>query len=168
MKQFASMAFTAGLIACGLFAAPAMAQNAAQIESVKKGKSCVGCNLFQADLDYEDISHKNFSKSRLRQSDMSLSTADYTNFSGTDLSIANMYGLRATGANFVGTNLERASMVGGYFNGANFAGANLTNADLSGAELKTAKGLSQAQLNKACGDEATLLPKGLRIPACKK
>lgn len=167
MKQFASMTFAAGFIACGLLTSPAMAQNAAQIESVKKGKSCAGCNLFQADLDYEDISHKNFSKSRLRQSDMSLSTADYTNFAGADLSITNMYGLRATGANFSGANLERAAMVGGYFNGANFAGANLTAADLSGAELKTAKGLTQAQLNKACGDQTTFLPKGLRIPACK-
>lgn len=167
MKQFASVTFVAGLIACGLIASPSMAQNAAQIESVKNGKSCVGCNLFQADLDYEDISHKNFSKSRLRQADMSLSTADYTNFVGTDLSIANMYGLRATGANFSGANLERAVMVGGYFNGANFSGANLSAADLSGAELKTAKGLTQAQLNKACGDQTTILPKGLRIPACQ-
>jgi uncharacterized protein YjbI with pentapeptide repeats len=148
-------------------AAPAFAQNASQIASVKAGRSCAGCNLFQADFDYEDISGKNLSGSRIRQSDMSLSTADRTNFSRADLSLANMYGVRATGANFTRANLSQASMVGGYFSGSNFAGANLTGANLSGAELAGARGLTQAQLNSACGDRETTLPHGLQIGACR-
>jgi hypothetical protein len=34
------------------------------------------------------------------------------------------------------------------------------------ADLRRAEGLTQAQLDGACGDEATLLPDGLRLPSC--
>ncbi len=161
MKRLLSSA-----IALSLIAMPVLAQNASQIAAVKAGKSCKGCNLFQADFDYEDIGHRNLSGSRLRQSDMSLATADYTNFSGADLSIANLAGIRATGANFSKANLAQASMVGGYYGGANFTGAVFHETDISGSEMKGARGLTQKQLNNACGDEATELPKGLTVKSC--
>ncbi|MFN8733906.1 MAG: pentapeptide repeat-containing protein, partial [Hyphomonadaceae bacterium] len=101
MKRLAIAILVAAV--CGT---SAFAQNAGQITSVKAGKSCVKCNLFQADLSYQDLSRKNFAGARLRQSDMSLATADGTDFAGTDLSIANLYGVRATGANFGGAILE--------------------------------------------------------------
>lgn len=162
MKHIALIA-----LAISTLAIPASAQDASQIAAVKAGRSCIGCNLFQADFDYEDISGRNLSRSRLRQSDMSLAEADRTNFSRADLSIANMYGIRATGANFAGANLTQASLVGGYFSGANFAGAVLNGADFSGAEARSARGLTQSQLNNACGDETTELPRGLHVRACR-
>jgi uncharacterized protein YjbI with pentapeptide repeats len=155
------------LILTTAIAVPTFAQNASQIAAVKAGKSCPGCNLFQADFDYEDISGKNLSGARIRQSDMSLSTADRTNFSRADLSLANMYGVRATGANFARANLSQAVLVGGYFSGSTFAGANMTGANISGAELAGARGLTQAQMNTACGDAETTLPGGLRVAACR-
>ncbi len=155
------------VLALTTVSAPALAQNADQIAAVKAGRSCIGCNLFQADFDYENISGRNLSRSRLRQADMTAAEADRSNFSRADLSIANMYGIRATGANFSGANLSQASLVGGYFAGANFTGANLSGADLSGIEARNARGLTQAQLNSACGDEATELPRGLRIRSCR-
>jgi Pentapeptide repeats (8 copies) len=155
------------LILTTAVAAPAFAQNAGQIASVKAGKSCAGCNLFQADFDYEDISGKNLAGARIRQSDMSLSTADRTNFSRADLSLANMYGIRATGANFTRANLAQATLVGGYFSGSTFAGANMTGANISGAELAGARGLTQGQLNTACGDAETTLPRGLSVAICR-
>jgi uncharacterized protein YjbI with pentapeptide repeats len=57
--------------------------------------------------------------------------------------------------------------VGTYLEGANFSGARLTGTNFSGAEMGRARGLSQGQLNGACGDGATELPAGLRIPACR-
>jgi uncharacterized protein YjbI with pentapeptide repeats len=69
-------------------------------------------------------------------------------------------------ANFAGADLTHASFVGTYLEGANFAGANLDGTNLSGAEMDRARGLSQAQLNRACGDGATRLPPGLRVPGC--
>jgi uncharacterized protein YjbI with pentapeptide repeats len=155
------------LLMSAAIAAPAFAQNASQIASVKSGRSCPGCNLFQADFDYEDISGKNLSGARIRQSDMSLSTADRTNFARADLSLANMYGVRATGANFSRANLAQAVLVGGYFSGSNFSGANLTGTNISGAELAGAHGLTQRQLNTACGDAETTLPRGLTVATCR-
>ncbi|MEM9989002.1 MAG: pentapeptide repeat-containing protein, partial [Pseudomonadota bacterium] len=40
------------------------------------------------------------------------------------------------------------------------------NADLSGAILSSTTGLLQSQLHHACGDENTVLPKGLTITPC--
>jgi uncharacterized protein YjbI with pentapeptide repeats len=58
-------------------------------------------------------------------------------------------------------------LVGGSFNGAKFKNANLAKANFSGSDLSTATGLTQAQLDAACGDAETRLPKGLSLPACK-
>lgn len=156
--------FAAALL---MIAAPASAQSASDIAKVKAGKSCEGCNLFQADFSYQGIRNVNLSNSRLRQSSMSLATMNGVNFSGANLSVANLFGGRFTGANFAGANLQNATLVGGYFNGANFTGADLTGANLGGAELETARGLTQRQLNAACGDNYTKLRGGLTIPRCK-
>ena len=161
MKRLAIAIVVAAVCSTSVFA-----QNAGQIASVQAGKSCAKCNLFQADLSYSDLSRKTYAGARLRQSEMSLATADGTNFSHADLSIASLYGVRATGANFTGANLERAVLVGGYFSRSNFAGANLAETNLSGAELAGARGLTQAQLDKACGDTETTLPRGLTVRGC--
>ena len=69
-------------------------------------------------------------------------------------------------SNVAGADLTNSSFVGTHLSGANFAGAKLDGANFSGAELNGARGLSQAQLNRACGDGSTRLPGGLRIPSC--
>ena len=119
-----------------LVAGPALAQNAGQIASVRGGASCAGCNLFQADLGNLTLKNKNLSRARLRQAEMSAAILNGTNFSGADLRDVNAYGALFTGANF------------------------------SGAEMDRASGLTQSQLNRACGDESTRLPNGMRIPNC--
>jgi len=73
-------------------------------------------------------------------------------------------------------------MSGAYLNSADLSGARLMRAfileaDLSGAILKSTnfsgatligtKHLDQSQLDQACGDEETILPKGLTIKACR-
>ena len=88
------------------------------------------------------------------------------NFETSDLSISNLFGGRFTGANFIEANLSRSILVGAYFGGADLSGANLSQANLSGAELDTSRGLTQAQLNTACGDAYTRLPAGLSVPMC--
>jgi uncharacterized protein YjbI with pentapeptide repeats len=150
-----------------LSAAPAFAQDAAQIARVQGGASCSGCNLFQADLAYRDLPNVNLSGSRLRQADLSLATMNGANLSACDLSVANLFGARFTGVSFRNANLREANLVGGYFGGADFSGADLTGAILSGAEMRRARGLTQTQLNTACGDASTELPAGLRVPSCR-
>lgn len=147
-------------------ASPAVAQNAGQIASVKRGASCAGCNLFQGDFSGLEARGLNLAGARLRQSDLSLSVMNRTRFSNADLRDVEAYGGVFSSSNFIGANLTNASFVGAYLEGASFSGATLSGANFSGARLTRATGLTQGQLNRACGDASTILPGGLRIPAC--
>ncbi len=154
-------------IATSLLAVPAFAQTAASISTVKSGKSCAGCNLFQAELAYTNGRGMNLSGSRLRQSNLSLATYDNVNLSGANLSVANLFGARFNRCDFARANLSDATAVGAYFGSSNMAGADLSNTNLSGANLARTRGLTQSQLNRACGDHSTRLPKGKTIPRCR-
>lgn len=96
--------------------------------------------LFKADLSNAWLLGANLSKTSLW----------YTDLSNTILIDANL-----SGANLTGVNLSGASL-----GGADLSGANLTDADLTGAE-----GLSQPQLDRACGAGAKL-PDGLTLKPC--
>jgi uncharacterized protein YjbI with pentapeptide repeats len=149
-----------------LAAGPALAQNAGQIARAKAGASCPGCNLFQADFQNVELKNKNFARARLRQADMSAAIMNHTSFAGGDLRDVNAYGALFSSANFAGANLTNASFVGTYLEGANLRGAHLEGANFSGAEMDRAVGLTQAQLNEACGDDTTRLPRGLHVKGC--
>jgi uncharacterized protein YjbI with pentapeptide repeats len=133
---------------------------------VRNGASCAGCDLFQIDLAYQAIAGRNFAGARIRQANLSLATADGARFSGANASLTNFFGARLGGADFSEANLEGALLVGAYLGGARMNGAVLSGANLSGAELAQARGLTQAQLNVACGDATTTLPPGLTVPVC--
>ena len=162
MKPLAAVAVLAALIAV-----PAMAQNMSQISSARGGASCPGCNLFQADFANLEMKGRDFHGARLRQSNLTLSVMNRTNFSGADLRDADGFGGVFSSSNFAGANLENSTWVGAYLGHSNFSGANLAGANFSGAELEGARGLTQAQLGRACGDAATTLPAGLSLPACR-
>lgn len=147
-------------------AMPALAQDPGQINRVRGGTSCAGCNLFQADFAGMERSGLNLSGARLRQADLSLVTMNRTRFANADLRDVEAYGGVFSSSNFAGANLTNASFVGTYLEGANFSGATLDGTNFSGASLVRATGLTQARLNAACGDAATVLPRGLRIRAC--
>ena len=160
--------FSFGLIAAALLAAatPALAQNAGQIARVRGGASCPGCNLFQGNFSGLEARGLNLSGARLRQADLSLSVMNRTRFSNADLRDVEAYGGVFSSSNFSGADLTNASFVGAYLEGAVFSGATLSGANLSGARLSRATGLTQRQLDRACGDGSTVLPGNLRIPAC--
>jgi uncharacterized protein YjbI with pentapeptide repeats len=128
--------------------------------------ACANCDLFQISLAYQAIAGRNFSGARIRQADLSLATADRARFHGANMSLTNFFGARLSSADLSDTNLEGATFVGAYLGGARMNGAVLTGANLSGAELASAVGLTQAQLNTACGDATTTLPAGMTIPSC--
>ena len=153
-------------VVLALAAAPAMAQNVGQISHARGGASCPRCNLFQADFGSSEMKGRNFSGARLRQADLSLSVMNHTSFAGGDLRDVNAYGGVFSGASFAGANLTNATFVGAYLQGANFRGANLSGVNFSGAEMDHAVGLTQGQMAGACGDEATVLPRGLRLRPC--
>jgi len=153
-------------LAAASLALPAAAQNAKQVSAAQNGASCPRCNLFQADFNTLTLKGKNFSGARLRQSDMGLGIFNGTNFSHADLRDINGAAALFGHVSFVGSNLTHANFVGAYLEHANFTGAILTGVNFSGAEMSSATGLSQRQMDQTCGDESTLLPRGLRIPVC--
>jgi uncharacterized protein YjbI with pentapeptide repeats len=163
------------LAAIGLMSLSAFAQTPASNEAARNAAaqriiggamSCAGCDLFQVDLSYKALEGRDLSGARLRQADLSLATLDGAKLRGANLSVANAFGARFAKTDFTNADLTDATMVGSWFGGAIMSGANLTRANLSGSYLFTAKGLTQAQLNAACGDEATQLPAGLTISLC--
>jgi len=161
MKRFSAFALLCALAVAGA----ASAQNPAQIQRAATA-SCPGCNLFQADFTNREMRGRDYSRARLRQANLSASIMNRTSFAGADLRDVNAYGALFSSANFSGADLTNATFVGAYLQGANFRGANLTGVNFAGAEMDRATGLTQAQLNAACGDETTRLPAGLRLPRC--
>ena len=157
------LVLAAALIA---LATPSLAQNPGQIARVRGGASCPGCNLFQGDFSGMERRGLNLSGARLRQANLSLAVMNRTRFSNADLRDVEAYGGVFSSSNFSGANLTNASFVGAYLEGASFSGATLSGTNFSGAQLGRATGLSQRQLDRACGDAATTLPGSLRIPAC--
>ena len=170
MKPFTLL--VAGLVALAalgmalLAVMPASAQNAGEVGRARDGASCPHCNLFQADFSNLDLKDRDFAGARLRQADFSAAIMDRTTFAGGDLRDVNGFGAVLTGADFAGANMTNASFVGAYLQGANFRGAILNGVNFSGAEMDRATGLTQAQLEGACGDQTTRLPHGLRLRAC--
>lgn len=165
MSRFKSVVLAVAVLTVA--SAPALAQNASQIAGVKRGGSCPGCNLFQGDFSGLEARGLNLSGARLRQADLSLSVMNRTRFSNADLRDVEAYGAVFSGSNFAGADLTHASFVGTYLRGANFSGAKLVGTNLSGADLSRATGLTQGQVDRACGDSSTILPGNLRIPACR-
>lgn len=163
IRHLLAVVAIAGLAAAAM---PAVAQNAGQIARVRGGASCPGCNLFQGDFSGMEARGLNLSGSRLRQADLSLVVMNRTRFSNADLRDVEAFGGVFSSSSFAGANLTNASFVGAFLEGSNFSGATLTGANFSGAQMSRATGLSQRQLDGACGDGATVLPGALRIPAC--
>lgn len=135
-------------------------------ERVRSGASCANCDLFQISLAYLGIEGRDFSGARIRQADFSLATADRAHFRGANMSLTNFFGARLANADLRDANMEGATFVGAFLGGARMSGASLDGANFSGAELALAQGLSQDQLNTACGDATTTLPTGMTIPRC--
>ena len=93
----------------------------------------------------------------------SLSRADLRK---ADLIEANLQGADLFRANLQEAGLIEANLQGADLSGANLQGARLFLANLQGANLREARGLTQEQLDGACGDSNTKLPPGMSIGLC--
>ncbi|KES05081.1 hypothetical protein BU52_21910 [Streptomyces toyocaensis] len=87
------------------------------------------------------------------------------NHRGADLVGAKLAGADLRGASLRGALLVAADLSGADLRDADLIGADLRDADLGGADLTGALFLTQAQLNGARGDAATVLPPALTRPA---
>jgi uncharacterized protein YjbI with pentapeptide repeats len=92
-------------------------------------------------------------------------------FDRTDFSYAVLARIDGTESRFDGAHFDYADLEGGRFvrarfQRARFHGARLANANFSAADLRYSTGLTQRQLDRACGDADTRLPPRLRIRPC--
>ncbi len=150
LTQFRLVAFAvAALIVVGAgqaaafwpFSAPARLAMAPAYGGLCEECDLSGRILVGARLSNSVFNRSNFSRAVLTRADASRSEFENSNFSGADLSGAN-------------------------FNEADITGANFAAANIAGANLETAHGLTQRQLNAACGDLQTRVPRGLRVRMC--
>ena len=113
---------------------------------------CVGCNLKGADL----------SNTCVKEHDL-----HGANFDGADAGLMCMSFANFTNASFRGTELSGANLAGAKMDGADLTGAGTSITSFLGTDLRRVKGLTQQQLDVACGDAATKLPPGLKVHTCQ-
>ncbi|MEZ5995850.1 MAG: pentapeptide repeat-containing protein [Hyphomonadaceae bacterium] len=140
------------------------------------GGVCEDCDLSGrilagARMSHSDFDRSDFSNAVLARADATGSTFEAADFTRADLTRVRLAEARCPHARFQSARLAHADAHGADFTGAVFSDAdvtrmNLEGADLSSADLRQARGLTQSQLSRACGDQRTRLPRGLRVRRC--
>jgi len=135
--------------------------------------------LISANLNGADLSEARLNDANLGASDLSEARLLAADLSGADIRVTRLVGANLSGANLREADLRGANLSSSFLLGADLSEANLVRANLSGASLKddaglfemlsiVVKGLTQLELDFACGDESTKLPEGLTIPMCSE
>ena len=166
-------------IAVTLLPAIALAANpkdVARARNVTRMSECMKCDLTNAKMTNgffqlavmigADLSGANFDGANLAGSQLNNVKALKTSFVYTNFSGARLDGGDFSGANFSNAWLNWTWFAGAKLDGANFKDARMPGAQLYNTDLSKALGLTQDQIDKACGDASTKLPPGLRVPAC--
>ena len=119
-------------------------------------------NLRATDLRRADMSRSEFHESIFNDSNLVSVSAEDADFSNSHFVNARADHINLEGANLTGTIFKDTK-----FGNALFERAVLNDADISGADLRDVTGLTQAQLDTACGNYKTRLPTGLSVAYCK-
>jgi len=143
-------------------------------------------HLVRAWLSGARAERANFARVEAYRSNFVNIVANGASFASAELQRADFSGAQLTGANFEKAELSRTHFKGAVLTGTRFSFANLSRADLSGTtfegplvfdqaflfltrieglDLSSAKGLEQAQIDLACGNDKTKLPAGLIAPS---
>ncbi|MCP4546101.1 MAG: pentapeptide repeat-containing protein [bacterium] len=94
----------------------------------------------------------------LKEADLLEANLSGATLFGADLSGALLFGANLNGADLREANLSGAKLVAADLKGVTFLGANLVESILDGADMTGVRGLTQKQLDSACGDLHTKLP----------
>jgi len=112
---------------------------------------CVGCQLTGADLTNTCVKARDLHGADFDGAKAVMMCMSYADFSG---------------ATFRGTDLSGANLAHARLDGADLTGAVLTITSIKGTDLTRARGLTQAQLDAACGDAETKVPAGFAVHDC--
>ena len=141
------------------------------------GGVCEDCDLSGRILAGARMTNSNFGRSDFSNAVLARADASRSDFEGANFTQADLTRMRLVEASCPRARFERARLQGADARGANFTRATFASADvtrmnfedanLSGADLRNARGLTQAQLDQACGDGRTRLPRGMRVGRCE-
>ncbi|HTS46796.1 MAG TPA: pentapeptide repeat-containing protein [Bryobacteraceae bacterium] len=124
----------------------------AAVDSIKAGNhDCPHCDLAGADLTNTCVKEGNLQGA---------------NFDGARAVLMCMSFADFRGASFRNTDLAGANLAHAKVDGADFTGADLSITSIKGTDLSHAHGLTQLQLDRACGDSETKVPAGLTVKFC--
>lgn len=121
--------------------------------------------VVRADFSGAQFGKATLEKAELHRSDLSGAVLTDVNLSKGDFGRSSFEKADLRGASLRLSNLARASFVGANLVGADFSKAFTFGTRFHATDLSAAKGLTQAQLDVACGDAKTRLPAGLKAPA---
>jgi len=150
-----SKLFAFGLALAAVFASRAMAAPLYDTNAVARIHGgivdCVGCNLQGADLTNTCVKEHDLHGANFDGATAVLMCMSYANFSD---------------ASFRGADLSAANLAHARLDGADITGAVMDITSLKGTDLTQVKGLTQKQLDQACGDSDTKVPAGFRVHEC--
>jgi uncharacterized protein YjbI with pentapeptide repeats len=154
MRPFLALSVLTLFMAPTLFSTgPALAADPAAVAKIKGGiVDCVGCNLAGADLSNTCVKEHDLHGADFTDADATLMCMSFADF---------------TGVSFRNTELSGANLSGAKMDGADLTGAKTSITSFLGTDLRKVKGLTQKQLDVACGNAATKLPPGLHIHHCE-
>jgi len=148
-------------------AIPAYAADPVAVASIEDGMAdCPGCNLADAELAFECVKGGDLAKVDLTRANFRYGCLAGAKLGGARMRFADLTGANLSDADLAGADLSNGRFRLTMFVNANLEGAKLHGADLSAASLLQARGLTQAQLDAACGSKSTKLPDGLSIQPC--
>jgi uncharacterized protein YjbI with pentapeptide repeats len=147
------LTFLLAILIVALCGPPALAADSAAVAKIHGGiVDCVGCDLRGADL----------TNTCVKEHDL-----HGANFDGANATLMCMSFANFTNASFRGTELSGANLAGAKMDGADMTGAKTSITSFLGTDLRRVKGLTQKQLDVACGDAKTRLPPGLTVHTCQ-
>lgn len=133
-------------------AAPSSSADPQAVASIKAGRhDCNHCNLAGADLTNTCVKGGNLEGADFSHARLVLMCMSFADFSGASFRDADL----------AGANLAHAKL-----DDADLTGADLSITSFKGTDLTRAKGLTQKQLDNACGDADTKAPPGLTVKTC--
>lgn len=148
MANLAYVAFSAVLVT----SQPAGAAFLDKVDAIRAGaRDCPHCVLAGADLSNQCVKNGNLQGADFDNAKLVLACMSYADFKGATFRRADL-----SGANLAHADLD----------GADLTGAVLVSTSFKGTDLTRAKGLTQAQLDQACGDAATKAPAGMSVRTC--
>ncbi len=130
----------------------ALAPDPVAVASIRSGKhDCPHCQLAGADLSNQCVKKGNLEGADFDAAKLVLMCMSFADFRG---------------ATFRGTDLSGANLAHADLNGADLTGAEMAITSIKGTDLTHAKGLTQHQLDQACGDADTKVPAGMKVRVC--